>query len=112
MPQRIVVLAPQNLSVSAKNSIRVIQIGPMGERGPQGIQGPPGAGVTPEDFGVVIPIDVPSTQWVAAHTLSFRPNVTLTDSAGTEFSANEIIHAPNLITINLLSATAGSITLS
>lgn len=71
-----------------------------------------GGGLTLDDLVLTLQVNTPSSVWTIYHSLPFRPNVTITDSAGTVV-LTEIKHiTPNMIQSTSFSAFSGVVHLS
>jgi hypothetical protein len=79
--------------VVAPTSVQIAATGLQGEAGPQGLQGPQGEPgiVSVESQYYRHDQMVASALWVVNHNLGYRPNVSVTDSAGTNVEG-EISH--------------------
>lgn len=77
--------------------------GPAGADGPQGPPGPSGAGAFYHHDQMVA-----SDTWTVAHNLGYRPNVTVSDSAGTTVEG-QIAHVDtNNLILTFTASFAGS----
>lgn len=71
--------------------------GPTGPQGPEGPQGEPGLGADPSTFSYRHVQSTPAQTWLIQHTLQFQPNITILDSAGTEWETEvEYLDANNI----------------
>jgi len=82
--------------------------GPTGPTGPQGAQGPQG---TSGGFFTYTPPDARTT-WNIAHNLGFNPNVTVSDSFGTEYFGQISYTNSNSLTLTFSQAVYGTAYLS
>lgn len=72
----------------------------------------PSSGLRIEDVSFIFTQGTPSAVWEIEHPLSFRPSVTIVDSAGTEI-LTEITHiSPTLVLSTSAGAFSGSAYLS
>lgn len=100
-------VATESTIVIVGEDSTIVTIGP--------ISGPPGSSGGPADFTTIaqkIDVITPSATWVLNHTLAFRPNVTLVDSAGDEFTADSMHYGTNQIIVNLSAPQGGYALLS
>lgn len=87
--------------------------GPQGVAGPQGAQGPQGPQGDPSG-----PVSYTHTQysasatWSITHNLGYKPNVTVSDSAGTIIEGEIAYPSSSTIVLNFSSAFAGTAYLS
>lgn len=81
--------------------------GPQGAQGPQGPQGDPSGPVsfTHSQYSA-------SATWTITHNMGYKPNVTVSDSAGTIIEGEIAYPTSNTIVLNFSSAFAGTAYLS
>jgi len=79
--------------------------GPTGATGATGPQGPSGQSFT------YTPVDARTT-WIIAHNLGFNPNVTVSDSVGTEYFGQISYTNSNSLTLTFSQAVYGTAYLS
>jgi hypothetical protein len=84
------------------------QRGPTGPTGPQGPVGPQG---TSGGFFTYTPPDARTT-WNIAHNLGYNPNVTVSDSVGTEYFGQISYTNSNSLTLTFSQAVYGTAYLS
>jgi hypothetical protein len=82
--------------------------GPKGDTGPQGPVGPQG---TSGGFFTYTPADARTT-WNIAHNLGYNPNVTVSDSVGTEYFGQISYTNSNSLTLTFSQAVYGTAYLS
>jgi hypothetical protein len=118
-PNKVIIdeQSANRITVEEQNTHVEIAIGgPQGARGPQGIQGPPGTGTTPEEIVALTSYThnqiASSTTWTVNHGLTFKPNVTVFDSAGTQLEAEIVHNDNNSLTINFSASMSGKAYLS
>lgn len=90
------------IDISIVEQNNVVEIASVGPQGPQGIQGPAGAPGAPgastlEQIAYVHEQLSASSTWTIVHTLNFKPNITVVDSAGTAVEGE--YSYPNLTTV-------------
>lgn len=85
------------------------QTGPAGPPGPQGPVGPAGPAQT---VSYEHSQPTPSADWVISHALPFRPNVTVTDSAGSVVEGDITYPDQFTVRIRFSGAFSGSATLT
>jgi hypothetical protein len=84
------------------------QRGPKGDTGPQGATGPQGP--SGQSF-TYTPSDARTT-WTITHNLGFNPNVTVSDSFGTEYFGQISYTNSNSLTLTFSQAVYGTAYLS
>lgn len=82
--------------------------GDKGDKGDQGDQGIPGSGTFQFDYSQLLPSDT----WVIVHNLGAAPNVTITDSSGSQVEGEVTYDSPNQVTVRFASAFSGTAHLS
>lgn len=88
-------------------------IGPPGPQGPQGPKGEPGEAVLNGAISYVHEQLTPESVWVITHPLSFMPNVTIVDSAGTRLWGAEVyLPETNTIIVTFSGGFSGTAYLS
>lgn len=87
-----------------------VDLGIPGPPGPQGPEGPPGAPTGAVSF--VHPQTTPSDTWVIVHNLGFYPQITVIDSANTEWLGEVTYDDLNTLTIVFTAAFGGTAYLS
>lgn len=124
----VTVTQKKNVSTVVAPADQVLEVhdpgvaGPQGLQGPQGVQGPQGPqgvqgpqGPQGDPSG---PVSYTHTQysasatWSITHNLGYRPNVTVSDSAGTIIEGGITYPTSNTIVLNFSSAFAGNAYLS
>lgn len=89
-------------------------VGPAGPPGPQGPSGPPGPGGGGDENASYRHYQTTASEtWNIAHTVPFRPNVTVVDSTGREVWPGEILYlSDSTIQLNFSAAFGGEAYLS
>jgi hypothetical protein len=75
--------------------------GDKGDKGDEGDPGPPGEGAS-----YVHDQAVPAAVWTIVHGLSYIPNMTVVDSAGSQIEG-DVVYGPGEITFTASAAFAG-----
>ena len=74
--------------------------------------GPPGPSLPPGSYGFNHIQAVPAASWVIVHNLGFRPNVAVTDSAGSRVEGGIRHDSDNQVTLTFSGAFSGRARLS
>lgn len=83
------------------------QAGPQGEQGPQGVQGPPGDAASANLYYRHDQM-IASAEWNVQHDLGYRPNVSVSDSAGTNVEGAVTHHDTTSLSITFSYPFSGT----
>jgi hypothetical protein len=102
IPGNTVVVNPPIGSTSATTvvDINAATTGPQGPQGPQGAPGASGGFFTFTQAS-------PASTWTIAHSLGYRPNISVVDSAGSQVEGNTVWTDTNNLTITFSGAFSG-----
>lgn len=95
------------VSVNVTEQKAVIEIGVTGPQGPKG-----DTGSISEDIAYVHIQSIPSSTWTINHSLTFYPNVTVIDSAGSMVEGSVDYQSATTIVVNFSGAFSGKAYLS
>jgi hypothetical protein len=102
IPSNTVTVSPPVGSTSASTVVDVgaATTGPQGATGPQGVPGASGGFFTFTQAS-------PASTWTIAHSLGYRPNISVVDSAGSQVEGNTVWTDINNLTITFSGAFSG-----
>lgn len=96
------------VSVNVTETRAVLEIGVSGPQGPQGEPG----GIGTAAIAYTHIQSTPSSTWTINHSLSFYPNVTVVDSAGSVVEGSVDYQSATVIVVNFSGAFSGKAYLS
>lgn len=108
MARAIVEIVEQPTTVSLTDQKIIVELGSTGPQGPVGAAG----SVDPSVLGYVHDQVSASTTWLIYHGLSFYPNITVVDSAGTVVEGSYSYPNSNSVILSFSGSFAGKAYLS
>lgn len=100
-----VTVSASNVAVDVADQIVIVELGTTGPQGPAGT-------VNAADLAYVYEQSTPSTSWTINHGLSFIPNITVVDSAGTVVEGSYDYPNANSVILSFSNAFSGKAYLS